>query len=78
MSKEMREQIDSFKNFLTESKKKSKSDVSDEVSDDKYVVLYMNSDKKWTQSSPKVYNNIDEAISFIGDKEGLKIFKMIQ
>ena len=78
MSKKMREQIDSFKNFLTESKKKSKSDVSDEVSDDKYVVLYMNSDKKWTQSSPKVYNNIDEAISFIGDKEGLKIFKMIQ
>lgn len=52
--------------------------ISD-VSDSYYIVLYFNnSEKRWTQSTREVFKNIDDAINFIGDMDGLKIFKMIQ
>ena len=52
--------------------------ISD-VSDSYYIVLYFNnSEKRWTQSTREVFKNIDDVINFIGDMDGLKIFKMIQ
>jgi len=49
------------------------SDVSDS-----YYVFYFNADKQWVQSTREVFKNITDAKNYIGDKQRLKVFKMVE
>jgi len=49
------------------------SDVSDS-----YYVFYFNAEKVWIQSTREAFTNITDAKNYIGDKQRLKVFKMIE